>query len=82
MCVCLFWCSRISSSRASHVPHFTRIRFLNGSDVVPGNGLRVVCSELFSKLIALLDLTAISLDSAENLSLSSFLLIGDRVLGT
>ena len=28
VCVCLFWCSRISSSRASHVPHFACIRFL------------------------------------------------------
>ena len=27
--MCLFWCSRISSSRASHVPHFARIRFLS-----------------------------------------------------
>ena len=28
VCVCLFWCSRISSSRASHIPHFACIRFL------------------------------------------------------
>ena len=30
MCVCLFWCSHISSSRALHIPHFVHIRFLIG----------------------------------------------------
>ena len=31
VCVCLFWCSCISSSCASHIPHFACIRFLNVS---------------------------------------------------
>ena len=38
--MCLFWCSRISSSRASHVPHFARIRFLTGPSYL-GVGSRI-----------------------------------------